>query len=138
MKAEPYLSFNGRCEEALNFYVDAVGAKIEALMRFSEAPPDGAPGCGPGTVPPDNIMHACLRIGDTLLMASDGMSQGEPRFDGIALALSADDEAAARRQFEALAAGGTVTMPLAPTFFAHLFGMLNDRFGLAWMVLVPR
>jgi len=138
MKAEPYLSFNGRCEEALDFYVAALGAKIEALMRFSEAPPDGAPGCGPHAAPPDKVMHACLRIGDTLLMASDGMSQGAPRFDGIAIALNADDETAARSYFEALAAGGTVAMPLAPTFFAHLFGMVNDRFGLPWMVLVPR
>ena len=135
MKVEPYLSFDGNCEAALNFYVDAVGARIEALMRFSDAPPDALPDC---PTMGDKVMHALVRIGDNALMAADGRQPGQPGFGGFSLTLTADDEASAVAMFDALGEGGTVCMPLAPTFFAHIFGMLTDRFGVSWMVIVPR
>ncbi|MCB1886473.1 MAG: VOC family protein [Rhodocyclaceae bacterium] len=138
MTLEPYLTFNGRCEEALQFYVRQLDAEVTALMRFADAPEHGA-GCAPGPQPaPDKIMHACLRIGDATLMASDGMADGPPRFEGFALTLAVEDEASARRRFEALGDGGQILMPLAPTFFAHQFGMVADRFGVSWMVIIPR
>src|SRR4051794_26056523 len=127
MQIQPYLFFDGRCEEALNFYVKAVGAKIEMLMRYDESPEPPPP----GMVPPGaekNVMHAALRIGDSVVMASDGCSGGAPKFDGFSLSITAPDEAAAQRYFAALSAGGQVRMPLSKTFFSPAFGMLADRF----------
>lgn len=135
MKTEPYLTFSGRCEEALNFYVDALGARIDALMRFSDAPPGGMPDC---PVEPDKVMHAMITIGDNVVMASDGGSADQAGFSGFALTVTADDAVHAAACFNALSDGGTVTMPLSETFFAHQFGMVNDRFGVPWMVIVPR
>lgn len=139
MQVTPYLCFEGRCEEALRFYADTIGAKVEQLMRFRDAPQAGATAddCGsmPSTVTGDKVMHASLRIGDSTIMASDGQCRGSARFDGIALSLVADDDAHAERLFTALSAGGQVQMPLAQTFFASRFGMLADRFGVAWMVV---
>lgn len=139
MQVTPYLCFEGRCEEALQFYRDALGAKIEALMRFSEAPqtPDATAGCGeaPAAVTGDKVMHASLRIGDSTLMASDGRCTGNARFEGIALTIQARDDAHAEQLFAALSAEGQVQMPLEQTFFASRFGMLADRFGVGWMVI---
>ena len=134
MQVQPYLCFEGRCEEALEFYRKALGAKVEMLMRFNESPdphmcPAGAPG--------DKVMHACVSIGDTQVMASDGRCTGQPSFQGIALSITASDEAKAERFFAALAEGGQVQMPLAKTFFSPSFGMVADRFGVGWMVVVP-
>jgi PhnB protein len=139
MQVEPYLSFEGCCEEALRFYSEAIGAKVEYLMRFRDAPQAGATSADcesmASTVTGDKVMHASLRIGDSTIMASDGQCRGNARFDGIALTLQADDDAHAERVFAALSAGGQVQMPLAQTFFASRFGMLADRFGVAWMII---
>lgn len=138
MQVTPYLCFEGRCEEALKFYADAVDAKTTVLMRFSEAPQEAqTDGCGamPATVTGDKVMHAELRIGDSTLMASDGRCTGDARFDGIALTIQARDDAHAGQLFAALSEGGKVEMPLERTFFASRFGMLADRFGVGWMIL---
>ena len=135
MNVEPYLYFNGRCEEALNFYRDAIGADIVSLMRFSESPVP----CSPEMVPPGSehkVMHACIRVGDSTLMASDGMCTGEAKFAGVTLTLNAENDADAKRLFAALGDGGQVQMPMTATFFASSFGMVADRFGVSWMVLV--
>jgi PhnB protein len=134
MQCQPYLMFNGRCEEAIEFYRNAIGAKVEMMMRFKDAP-EGQ--CAPGTE--NNVMHASLRIGDTMVMASDGMSNGKPaEFKGFSLTLNARDEAEADRLFGALASGGQVHQPLIKTFFSPKFGVLADKFGVSWMVLVEQ
>lgn len=133
MQIQPYLFFNGRTEEALNFYRDAIGASIEMLMRNQDAP-EPPVGCPPGSG--EQVLHAALRIGDSVLLASDGPVPGG--FNGFALSLDASDDADARRKFDALAVGGTVNMPLSDTFFATAFGMLVDRFGVHWMVIHPK
>jgi len=136
MQVQPYLDFSGRCEEAIEFYKLALGAKVEMLMRFKDAPPGPSNGdCGPAVA--DKVMHASLKIGDTTVMVSDGRMQGKPAFQGISLSLDAKDEAHARRLFGALSEGGQVYQPLIPTFFSPAFGMVADRFGVSWMVIVP-
>lgn len=132
MKAEPYLLFRGDCEAALNFYKDVLGAEVTALMRFRDAPPGAMPEM-PGMA--DKVMHANLKIGDTMVMASDGQCGEATGFNGFSLTLAVADTAEAQRVFGALAEGGEVRMPLAPTFFARQFGMLADRFGVPWMVI---
>ncbi|WP_119460095.1 VOC family protein [Rhodospirillaceae bacterium SYSU D60014] len=135
MQVQPYLFFNGRCEEAIEFYRGALGAEVTELMRFKEHPEPPAS----GMVPPgseDKIMHASLRIGDATVMASDGMCMGQPSFQGFALTLTAPSEAEAKRLFTTLAEGGQVRMPLGKTFFSPCFGMVADRFGMGWMVIV--
>lgn len=129
MKVEPYLFFSGRCEEALTFYTQALGAEISLLMRCKEAPE-------PMPVPPDwgdKVMHANLRIGDSMLMASDGCPGGTP-FGGFALSLVPATEGQAEAWFTALSEGGKIDMPLQKTFWARSFGMLTDRFGVSWMI----
>ncbi len=129
---QPYLFFGGRCEEALEFYRNALGAEIVMLSRFKEAPePQGLPDCFD-----DKIMHVSFRIGETILMASDGRCEGQQEFEGFSLSLTVPDEAEADRVFAALSGGGLVTMPLEKTFWAPKFGMLQDRFGVGWMVSV--
>jgi PhnB protein len=135
MVVQAYLFFDGRCEEALGFYQRALGAELEMMMRFKEAPQPPSP----GMVPPgseDKVMHASFRIGDTTVMASDGRCLGKPSFQGFALSITAANEAQADRMFAALADGGQVQMPLGKTFFSPRFGMLTDRFGVSWMVIV--
>ena len=134
MQIQPYLFFNGRCEEALEFYKKTLGAKVEMLMRFKDAPDSPPPGtCAPGS--DDKVMHACLRIGDATLMASDGDCKGNSSFQGFSLSLTAADDADAKRLFGAISDGGQVQMPLGKTFFASSFGMAADRFGVSWMVI---
>ena len=131
MNVEPYLFFEGRTEEALQFYEQKLGAKIEALMRYKDNP-------DPKYNPPNSankVMHALFRIGDTKVMASDGNCAGKPSFQGFALTINAADAAEAKQRFDALAEGGTVQMPLAETFLAKSFGMVADRFGMGWMVI---
>lgn len=133
---QPYLFFNGNCEEAVEFYRLALGAEVEMMMRFKESP-DKPP---PGTVPPgfeEKIMHISFRIGQTTLMASDGCSAEGPNFKGFSLALSVQSEAEADRAFAALSKGGQVRMPLTKTFWSPRFGMLEDRYGIGWMISVP-
>ena len=135
MQAQPYLFFEGRADEALAFYCKAFGTQPSALMRYKDAPEPPPP----GMLPPGNenkVMHASLRVGGTELMLSDGGCSGKPAFAGFSLAVDAQDEAAARRYFDALADGGQVTMPLGATFWSPLFGMLTDRFGVGWMLMV--
>jgi PhnB protein len=136
MTVQAYLFFNGRCEEAINYYQRALGAKVEMLMRFKDAPDKPPPGMIPAGYD-DKVMHSCLRIGDTAVMASDGCSQDKTSFQGFSLSITAGDEAQAERLFNALGDGGQVTMPLGKTFFAKRFGMVTDRFGVGWMVIVP-
>lgn len=128
----PYLFFNGRCEEALAFYAEAIGAVVGMMFRYNESP-DPMP---PDMLPPGferKIMHASFHIGDALVMASDGCGDTTP-FSGFSLSLSLPTEAEANRAFAALAEGGTVTMPLGKTFWSPCFGMLTDKFGVGWMV----
>jgi len=135
MLVQSYLFFDGRCDEAIEFYRRALDAEVTMLLRFKDNPePEKAGGITPSTE--DKVMHAQMRIGDTVILASDGRCTGQPDFKGSALALTVADEAEAERRFAALADGGQVTMPLANTFFSTRFGMLSDRFGVAWMVLV--
>jgi PhnB protein len=133
MNVQPYLFFEGRAEEALEFYARALGTKPTMVMRYRDAP-DSPP---PGKLPPgsdDKVMHASFRVGDTEVMMSDGFCSGAPKFAGFALSISATDEADARRKFDAMADGGQVTMPLGATFWSPCFGMVTDRFGVGWMI----
>ncbi len=135
MLVQPYLFFDGKCEEAVEFYRRALGAEVEMMMRFRDCPEPAQP----GMVPPgseNKVMHAALRIGDTMVLASDGRCLGQPEFRGFALSLTAANEAEADRLFAALADGGQVQMPLSKTFFSPRFGMVADRFGVVWMVYV--
>jgi len=135
MLVQPYLFFEGRCEEALAFYARAAGAKVEAVIRYKDNP-DPPP---PDKIPPgsaDKVMHSNLRIGDTQIMASDGNCSGKPNFNGFRLSLTVKDATAAERLFKGLGEGGRVDVPLAKTFFSPSFGMLTDRFGVGWMVMV--
>ena len=135
MQVQPYLFFDGRCEEAIDFYRKTLDAEVVMLMRFKESPDPPQPGmCPPGS--DDKVMHASLRIGETTVMASDGRCQGQPRFEGFSLSLTVPDEARAERLFAALGDGGQVQMPLAKTFFSPRFGMIADRFGVSWMIIV--
>jgi PhnB protein len=132
---QPYLFFDGRCEEALEFYRKALGAEIDMLVRFKDSPePPDPEKCAPGSG--DKVMHASFRIGGASMMASDGRAHGQPKFQGFSLSLFARNEAEADRMFNALADGGEVQMPLGKTFFSPRFGMVGDRFGVGWMVLV--
>ena len=132
MQVNPYVFFNGNCEDALNFYHDALGAQTHMLMRYSDSPE-------PGNNPPGSdklIMHARVQIGDSVVMFSDAV-MGEPvKHDGFSLSIGSKDVAQAQRMFDALAAGGEVQMPFAKTFWSPGFGMLKDKFGIAWMVNV--
>lgn len=132
MQVQSYLFFDGRCGEALEFYKKVLGAKVEMAMPYKDNP-------DPKYNPPgsdDKIMHACVRIGETAVMASDGNCGGSPSFQGFSLVLNVKDEAEAKRLFGALGEGGQVQMPLGKTFFSPAFGMVADRFGVSWMVVV--
>ena len=131
MQVQPYLMFDGRCEEAIEFYRKALGAEVQALIRFKDSADAASCANGHGA----KVMHTCLRIGDTAVMASDGQCQGKPGFQGFSLSVTAADDAAARKRFNALADGGQVQMPLSKTFFASSFGMVADRFGVSWMIV---
>jgi PhnB protein len=135
MQVQPYLFFDGRCEEAIEFYRRALGAEVTMLLRFKESPEPPAP----GMVPPgaeDKVMHVSFRVGETTVLASDGRCLGQPSFQGFSLALTVPNDTEAERLFAALGDGGQVQMPLTQTFFASRFGMVADRFGVSWMLLV--
>ncbi len=137
MEIQPYLFFNGRCEEATEYYRRTLGAKVEMMMRFKDGPPQPEGQC---MIPPgseNKIMHMCFSVGDTKLMASDGQCSGNPSFQGFSLSLTTADDAEAERLFAALSDGGQVQMPMATTFFASRFGMVADRFGVSWMIIHP-
>jgi PhnB protein len=134
MQLTPYLFFNGRCEEAIEFYKTALGAKVEMLMRFKENPEPPRGDCKPPDG--DKIMHASITFGGVTIMASDGMNDGKPEFKGCSLSLTVKDEPEAKRTFDALAPGGQVLQPLTKTFFSPSFGMVQDKFGVGWMIMV--
>ncbi|HVC55296.1 MAG TPA: VOC family protein [Stellaceae bacterium] len=135
MTIQPYLFFDGRCEEAIEFYRRALDAEVEMVMRFKDNPEPPPPGAmPPGTA--DKVMHAALRIGDAMVLMSDGRCQGQPNFQGFALSLTVATVSEAERLFSALGAQGEVRMPLAQTFFSPRFGMLADKFGVLWMIYV--
>jgi len=136
-QVQPYLFFNGRCEEAVEFYRRALGAEVTMLARFKDNPEPPPP----GGIPPDSenkIMHVSFRVGDTTVMASDGGCNGEQKFEGFSLSLTVPDADAAERAFASLANGGRVEMPLTKTFFSPRFGMVEDRFGVSWMIYVAQ
>jgi PhnB protein len=132
MQVQPYLFFDGRCDEAIEFYKKTLGAEVGMLMRWKDAPDKSM--CTAANA--DKVMHSSLKIGETRVMASDGRNTGNPKFDGFALSLNAKDEADADRMFNALANGGQVIMPMSKTFFSPRFGMTADKFGVHWMILV--
>jgi PhnB protein len=137
MELNPYLFFNGRCEEAIGFYQKALGATVPVLMRVKDSPvppPDGK--IAPGSE--NKIMHCEVNIGDVRFMASDGMASGEPSFKGFSLSLTYTDRKQADQAFDALAQGGKIDMPLSETFWAPRFGMVTDRFGVQWMISLPQ
>ena len=130
MQVQPYLFFEGRTEEALEFYKRALGAEVTAMMRFKESPePAQNP---PGSA--EKLMHASFSVGGASIMASDGRCSGSASFDGFALSVAPPDQATAERWFAALSDGGSVMMPLGPTFWSPCFGMVRDRFGVMWML----
>jgi PhnB protein len=131
-KIEPYLFFNGRCEEALEFYRKALGAEVTMMMKYKESPDPSM--CPPGSG--DKVMHASFRIGQNGIMASDGRCEGKASFEGFSLCVSLPNTDEAERFFAALADGGQVQMPLVKTFYSPLFGMVADRFGVSWMIMV--
>lgn len=132
MQVQPYLFFDGRCDEAADFYRTAVGAQVK-IERYKDAPDKmGPPGAG------DKVMHMSMRIGETLVLASDGHCKGQPNFAGFSLLLMVADDAEAKRYFDALAVGGSVSMPLGKTFFSSSYGMLKDRFGVTWSIYVAQ
>ena len=136
MHIQPYLFFEGRCEEAIEFYRAKLGAEVVMLMRNNQSPEPHPP----GMLPPgseNKVMHASVRIGESTINMSDGMCGSKTAFSGFSLALTLPDDATARRAFDSLAEGGNVNMPLSKTFFASSFGMLTDRFGVEWMLMVP-
>ncbi|CAB3790222.1 hypothetical protein LMG28614_03025 [Paraburkholderia ultramafica] len=136
MYVQPYVFFNGRCEEALEYYCAKLGAEVILKMRFKEAPPDAANQPRPGLE--EKIMHASVRMGSTTWMASDGnCDPAASPMSGFSLSLTADDDASAKKYFDALSDAGQVAMPFQPTFWSKGFGMVVDRFGLMWMVSVP-
>jgi len=134
MQIQPYLFFDGRCEEAIEFYRGAVGAEVTMLMRFKENP-EATAGCMPPGAE-DKVMHASFQIGDSTVMGSDGRNEGKPNFHGFALSISAPNETEADKMFAALGEGGQVTLPMTKTFFSPRFGMLTDKFGVGWMIIV--
>ena len=136
MNVLPYLYFDGRTNEALDFYKSAIGAKVEAVMQFKDAPPDVQ--AQMPSASKDKVMHAAFHVGDTQIMATDGNCSGKAGFSGISLTINAADNAEAEKLFAALGNGGQVTMPMSETFFADRFGMVADKFGVPWMVIAPK
>jgi PhnB protein len=131
---QPYLFFDGRCEEAVEFYRKNIGAQVDMLMHFKDSPEPPKDGCA--NVPGDKVMHGSLRIGNASVLVSDGRCEGKPNFQGFSLSLTTENEAEAEKVFGALSAGGQVQMPLIKTFFSPKFGMVADKFGVGWMIYV--
>src|SRR5262249_44740806 len=131
MEIQPYLFFEGRCEEAAEFYRRAIGAEVLMLMRWKDSPEPPQPGMAPGSE--NKVMHMALKVGNSTVLASDGNSAGKAEFRSFALSLTVANDAEAERSFAALSDGGQVQVPLTKTFFSSKFGMLADRFGVMWM-----
>ena len=137
MQTQIYLFFDGRTEAALDFYKKTLGIEVEMLMRFKDAPGPNDPNCQPPRNP-NGVMHSSFKLGDQRVMASDGNGGGKPEFKGFSLTLAVDTEGEADKLFASLGEGGQVQQPLIPTFFSPKFGMVQDKFGVGWMVLVNR
>lgn len=135
MEIQPYLFFEGRCEEAAAFYGKHLGAQVLMKMQFKDSPEPPKPGTCPGGSP-ENVMHMSMKIGKSIILASDGRCSGQPNFQGVSLSLTVATAAEAERAFTALAEGGQVQMPMGKTFFSPAFGMVADRFGVSWMIYV--
>jgi PhnB protein len=135
MQVQPYLYFEGRCEEAIEFYRKALGAEVTMLMRYKDSPEPPQPGMAPPGSE-NKVMHSSFKIGETTVMASDGLCSGKPDFKGVSLTISVSNDNEAERLFVALGDGGKVQMPLVKTFFSSRFGMVVDRFGVSWMIIV--
>jgi PhnB protein len=133
MIVEPYLFFDGRCDEAIEFYKSALGATVQMLMRYKQCPEPSAK-FAPEMM--DKVLHASLSIGDSTVLVSDDHCTGKPNFSGFSVSLRVSSDAEAQRLFDALKDGGKVGMPLGKTFFSSQFGMVTDRFGVGWMVMV--
>lgn len=136
MNVQPYVYFEGRAGEAIEFYKKALGAQVEMIMHFKDGPPEMQSQIAPGTA--DKVMHACLKIGDTPVFISDGRCGGKAEFSGVTLTLNADSDAEAEKLFAALGKGGQEQMAMSETFFATRFGMLADKFGVSWMILAAK
>jgi PhnB protein len=136
MNVQPYLSFEGRAQEAIDFYKSALGATVDMVMQFKDAPPEMQAQMSPDSK--DKIMHAAFHVGDTQVLVSDGRCTGKPSFNGVSLCLNAAGNAEAEKLFGALGKDGQVTMPMSETFFAHRFGIVADKFGVNWMVIAPK
>ncbi|HYH43084.1 MAG TPA: VOC family protein [Burkholderiales bacterium] len=137
MHTQIYLFFDGRTEEALAFYKKTLGIEVEMLMRFKDAPGPDDPNCPPPPKP-DAVMHSSFKLGGQNIMASDGNCGGKAEFKGFSLSLAVKTEGEAEKLFAALSEGGQVTQPLIQTFFSPKFGMVQDKFGVGWMVLVEQ
>ncbi|GLQ45033.1 VOC family protein [Dyella lipolytica] len=135
MYTQPYLFFGGRCEEAIQYYQKHLGAKVNMQMRYKEAPPGDGPAAN---YDGEKIMYSNITIGDSVLMASDDCVNSDTKFQGFSLSLSVSDTAEADRVYAALADGGKACVPLSKTFFSPYFGMVVDRFGMSWMVIIPQ
>ena len=136
MQVQPYLFFEGQCEQAIEFYEKALGAKVQRLLRFKDCPEPPNKNCSGSAAPHgDKVMHASLEIGQTQVLVSDGRCQSSPEFKGFSLTLTVEDEEQVEKMFNALLDGGQILMPLDKTFFASKFGMVKDRFGVTWIVL---
>ncbi|AVA35435.1 PhnB protein [Cupriavidus metallidurans] len=134
-KVQPYLFFDGRAEEAAEFYKTALGAQVGAMLRYRDGPKDAGPGCGPAVIDEDKIMHMALQIGDAVIMGSDGEAKGKTEFKGFGLSLNVANAAECDKTMEKLAEGGQINMPPSQTFFSERFGMVTDKFGVMWMVI---
>ena len=133
MKVQGYLFLEGRCAEALEFYKKALGAEVGMVMKYKDAPvpaPDGKLPAGSE----NKVMHAEFKVGETTILASDGMCSGTSKFDGFALTVIVKDPAEAEKTFAGLGEGGMVVQGLMKTFFSPAFGMVKDKFGVMWMV----
>jgi PhnB protein len=129
MSVQTYLQFNGRCEEALAYYRETLGAEVMEIIRFKDVP-EAAAGAPAGTE--DKVLHACFRVAGTHLMASDGMCGGDAAFAGFSLTLTSSTDEETERLFTSIAREGNVVMPLSPSFFSSQFGVVTDRYGLSW------
>jgi PhnB protein len=135
MQIQPYLFFDGRCEEAIEFYRKTLGAEAVMLLRWKDCPEPAQP----GMIPPgseNKIMHGRVKIGGSTVLMSDGECRGKAEFQGFSLSVTMANNTEAERVFAALGDGGQVQMPLGKTFFSPAFGMLADKFGVSWMVYV--
>lgn len=137
MKVQTYLCFEGRCEEAIEFYKTSLAAELVMMMRYGQTPQDGEEGCGGFTPGAEKIAHAVVKIGDIELLMSDGMCSGQAEFRGVTLSISVDNDEQAKEKFTAIAEGGKILMDLRKTFFASSWGVCADQFGVNWMVLAP-